>query len=72
MKKSYVQENTLQVKVTIDLGEINSLINELDAVASAEGSNNWKARDLVASLKKLRRDAAEEAKTEFERMMVSD
>lgn len=72
MKKSYVQENTLQVKVTIDLGEINSLINELDAVASAEGSNNWKARDLVASLKKLRRDAAEEAKTEFERMINAD
>ena len=68
MRKSYVLENTLKVTVTIDLGEINDLIKELEPVGSDEGSNNWKARDLVTNLKKLRREAADEAKREFERM----
>ena len=68
MKKSYVIESTLQVYVTIDLGEINDMISTLEPIATEENNSNWKARDLVSKLKEMRRDAAQEAKREFERM----
>jgi hypothetical protein len=68
MKKSYVIETSMQVKVEIDLGEIAQLIEVVDSVADAEGSNNWVAKDLARKLKALRRDAAEEAQREFERL----
>ena len=68
MRKSYVSETTLKVQVEIDLGEIAQLIEVVDSVADAEGSNNWVAKDLARKLKALRRDAAEEAQREFERL----
>ena len=68
MKKSYVIESTLQVYVTIDLGEINDMIAVLEPITTEESNSNWKARDLVSKLKEMRRDAAQEAKREFERM----
>ena len=68
MKKSYVIETSMQVKVEIDLGEIAQLIEVVDSVAEAEGSNNWVAKDLARKLKAVRRDAAEEAQREFERL----
>ena len=68
MKKSYVIETSMQVKVEIDLGEIAQLIEVVDSVADAEGSNNWVAKDLARKLKDLRKDAVEEAKREFVRM----
>ena len=68
MKKSYVIETSMQVKVEIDLGEIAQLIEVVDSVADAEGSNNWVAKELARKLKALRRDAAEEAQREFERL----
>ena len=68
MKKSYVLESTLQVYVTIDLGEINDMISALEPLATEESNSNWKARDLVAKLKEMKREAAQEAKREFERM----
>lgn len=66
MKKSYVVESSLIVKVDIDLGEIAQLIDVVESVAEAEGNNNWKARDLVRKLKDLRKDAVDEAKREFD------
>ena len=68
MKKSYVIETSMQVKVEIDLGEIAQLIEVVDSVADTDGSNNWVAKDLARKLKTLRRDAAEEAQREFERL----
>jgi hypothetical protein len=68
MKKSYVLESSLNVYVTIDLGEINDLISELEPLASEESNSNWKARDLVKKLKTMRKEAAEEASREFARM----
>ena len=68
MKKSYVIETSMRVKVEIDLGEIAQLIEVVDSVADAEGSNNWVAKDLARKLKAVRRDAAEEAQREFERL----
>ena len=68
MKKSYVVETSLQVKIEIDLGEIEQLIDVVGGVAEADGSNNWAAKDLARKLKDLRKDAVEEAKREFVRM----
>jgi len=68
MKKSYIQEQSLQVKVDIDLGEINQLIDELKEI-TGEGSTNWRAKDLRSKLEKLRREAVEEARREFDNML---
>jgi len=68
MKKSYVKENSLQIQIDIDLGEVNQLIDTLKTV-DTEQSNSWKAKDLITKLERLRRDAAEEAKREFENML---
>jgi len=68
MKKSYIQEQTLQIQVVIDLGEINTMISTLGDLDLAD-SGSWRARELVGKLKTLRREAAEEARREFERMI---
>ena len=65
MKKSYVQESTLVVNVTIDLGEIGQLIDTLEPTTEGE-SKNWRAEELLRKLKDLRREAVEEARREFE------
>ncbi len=68
MRKSYVSETTLKVQVEIDLGEIENLISSLSNVDTADGKN-WRAKELVSKLQKLKRDAAEEARRGFERML---
>jgi plasmid rolling circle replication initiator protein Rep len=70
MKKSYVKEETLEILVDIKLGDVAQLIDVLQNVANEEGgSNNWKATDLLRKLKELRREAAEEARREFQSML---
>jgi len=69
MKKSYVSESTLEVKIDIDLGEIASLIDVLQGVVDDQESSNWKASDLLRKLKDLRRATIEEARREFENML---
>jgi len=64
MKKSYVIETSLVVRVEIDLGEIAQLIETLEPLAEAE-SNNYSAKDLLRKLKDLRRETLDEAKREF-------
>ena len=68
MRKSYVSETTLKIQVEIDLGEIENLISSLSDVDTADGKN-WRAKELVSKLQKLKRDAAEEARRGFERML---
>jgi hypothetical protein len=68
MRKSYVSETTLKVQVEIDLGEIENLISSLSDVDTADGKN-WRAKELVTKLQKIKRDAAEEARRGFERML---
>jgi hypothetical protein len=70
MKKSYVQDGTLQISITIDLGEINDLITQLESVVGEEGKN-WRAKELITKLRTVRRDAAEEARREFQNMIES-
>lgn len=69
MKKSYVSESTLEVKMDIELGEIHNLIEVLDKIVNDEDSSTWSARNLVGKLRKVRRDAVEEARREFENML---
>ena len=68
MRKTYVSETTLKVQVEIDLGEIENLINSLSDLDTAEGKN-YRAKELVTKLQKLKREAAEEARRGFERML---
>jgi hypothetical protein len=68
MKKSYVQDGTLQISITIDLGEINDLITQLESVVGEEGKN-WRAKELITKLRTVRRDAAEEARREFQNII---
>ena len=68
MRKSYVSETTLKVQIEIDLGEIENLISSLSDLDTADGKN-WRAKELVSKLHKLKRDAAEEARRGFERML---
>ena len=68
MRKSYVSETTLKVQVEIDLGEIENLINSLSDLDTADGKN-YRAKELVTKLQKLKREAAEEARRGFERML---
>lgn len=64
MKKSYVLETSLVVKIDIDLGEIDQLVETLEPLTDEE-SNNWKAKELVRKLRALRKEAVEEAEREF-------
>ncbi len=68
MRKSYVSETTLKVQVEIDLGEIENLISSLSDLDTADGKN-YRAKELVTKLQKLKREAAEEARYGFERML---
>ena len=67
MKKSYVLETSLVVKIDIDLGEINQLVETLEPLTTEEG-NNYRAKDLVRKLRALRKEAVEEAEREFHNM----
>jgi len=68
MRKSYVSETSLKVQVEIDLGEIENLIRSLSDLDTSDGKN-WRAKELVSKLEKLKREAAEEARRGFERIL---
>ena len=68
MQKSYVQEQSINVKTDIDLGEINRLIEVLDAVIESD-SSNWKAQEMVRKLKDVRRGAILEARDQFDALL---
>ena len=68
MRKSYVSETTLKVQIEIDLGEIENLISSLSDLDTTDGKN-WRAKELVSKLQKVKREAAEEARRGFERMI---
>jgi hypothetical protein len=68
MRKSYVSETSLKVQVEIDLGEIENLISSLSDLDTTDGKN-WRAKELVSKLEKLKREAAEEARRGFERIL---
>jgi len=65
MKKSYIQEATLNIKVDLDLGLMGRLIrryeNDLDNL-------DWVEKEDLANLKIAKRDAISEAAQKFERL----
>lgn len=67
MRKSYVQEHTLTVLVEIDLGEIGTMIDSLNEL-DTEQAGSYRVRELVGKLKNLRRETADDARREFERL----
>lgn len=67
MRKSYIREASLDVDITIELGEINQLIDVLNEVV-ANNENAWSASQLKRKLEKVRLETIEEARREFENM----
>ncbi len=68
MKKSYVEQSSLEVNLAIDLGEINDLIKSLTD-AAPEGSNNYRLNRMITKLKTVKREAVKDAVALFENMM---
>ena len=68
MRKSYVLEHSMKVKVEMDLGEVGDLIKDL---SDRVGTNDREPRSLI-NLKKIRREAAEEAARTFKTMCEQD
>ena len=66
MKKSYVNETSLNINIVADLGEINDI---LEVLKSADDEQNYRAKSLISKIEKLRREAVEEARREFENML---
>jgi hypothetical protein len=68
MRKSYVEQSSLEVNLAIDLGEINDLIKSLTD-AAPEGSNNYRLNRMITKLKTVKREAVQDAVALFENMM---
>lgn len=67
MRKSYVNESSLSVNMVADLGEINDILAVLKSVDDEHV--NYRAKSLISKIEKLRREAVEEARREFETML---
>ena len=67
MRKSYVNESSLSVNMVADLGEINDILTVLKSVDDEHV--NYRAKALISKIEKLRREAVEEARREFETML---
>ena len=69
MKKSYVNELSMTVKVDIDLGELGQIIQYVSAAVNDEtATSNYRAKELLKNLKRLEVETAEEAIREFQRI----
>jgi predicted DNA-binding ArsR family transcriptional regulator len=66
MRKSYVDESSLNINMVADLGEINDILTVLK---SADDEQSHRARSLISKIEKLRLEAIQEARREFENMM---
>jgi len=66
MKKSYVNETSLNINIVADLGEINDILTVLK---SADNEQNYRAKSLISKIEKLRLEAIQEARREFETML---
>jgi len=66
MKKSYVNETSLNINIVADLGEINDILTVLK---SADDEQNYRAKSLISKIEKLRLEAIQEARREFETML---
>jgi len=69
MQKSYVNEETLKVKIDIELGEVQNLIVSLEEMEIETSPNSYRVKALITELKKVRRSSVEEAHRNFERLL---
>ena len=69
MEKSYVNEETLKVKIDIELGEVQNLIISLEEMEIETSPNSYRVKALITELKKVRRSSVEEAHRSFERLL---
>jgi hypothetical protein len=69
MQKSYVNEETLKVKIDIELGEVQNLIVSLEEMEIETSPNSYRVKALINELKKVRRSSVEEAHRNFERLL---
>ena len=69
MQKSYVNEETLKVKIDIELGEVQNLIISLEEMEIETSPNSYRVKALITELKKVRRSSVEEAHRSFERLL---
>ena len=69
MLKSYVSEETLKVKIDIELGEVQNLIVSLEEMEIETSPNSYRVKALITELKKVRRSSVEEAHRSFERLL---
>ena len=69
MKKSYVQEATLNIKVDMDLGLMGRLIQRYENNEGKVLDNlSWVEKEDLANLRIAKRDAISEAAQAFERL----
>ena len=70
MQKSYVNEHTTSVRIDVDLGELNQiiLIIKTSLEADTESSTFRSDSRLLSSLRKVRKEMAEDAVREFTRV----
>ena len=69
MQKSYVNEETLKVKIDIELGEVQNLIVSLEEMEIETSPNSYRVKALITELKRVRRSSVEEAHRSFERLL---
>ena len=70
MQKSYVNEHTTSVRIDVDLGELNQiiLIIKTSLETDTESSTFRSDSRLLSSLRKVRKEMAEDAVREFTRV----
>lgn len=68
MRKSYVNQLSLNVMVTIELGELGDLIEAIEKIEE----KGYRESGLLSKIKAARRDAILEAKREFDMLADRD
>ena len=70
MQKSYVNEHTTSVRIDVDLGELNQIIFIIKTSLETDTESSTFRSDsrLLSSLRKVRKEMAEDAVREFTRV----
>jgi hypothetical protein len=74
MKSSYILEHSMDIRVELDMGDLILLIEYTTQASEVVGAshNSTRAATLLKSLKKTKKDAAESAVRDFQRMVDAD
>jgi len=73
MKTSYILEHSMGIKVEIDMGDLILLIDYTTQASEVDGPGySARATSLLKALKKTKKEAAESAVRDFQRMVDAD